>query len=128
MWDENLAILYLHCCILRGRSSSCKSKLTLINKIDVLVQDRRAGYHIGSNPEHPEIPISATCREKCTFEMIEVEKAEDYIIDDERLCTFIDDDECRATFVYGYHNATGRLQVWVQTTKECPVVVDIMGE
>jgi hypothetical protein len=56
-----------------------------------------------------------------------VEKAEDYIIDDERLCTFIDDDECRATFVYGYHNATGRLQVWVQTTKECPVVVDIMG-
>ena len=59
--------------------------------------------------------------------MIPVEKAEDYIIDDERLCTFIDDDECRATFVYGYHNATGRLQVWVQTTKECPVVVDLMG-
>lgn len=82
----------------------------------------------GGNGEEPEIPMSATCREKCTFELIEVEKAEDYIIDDERLCTFIDDDECRATFVYGYHNATGRLQVWVQTTKECPVVVDIMGK
>lgn len=64
---------------------------------------------------------------KCNFKITEVEKAEDYIIEDERLCTFIDDDECRATFVYGYHNSTGRLQVWVQTTKECPVVVDIMG-
>lgn len=57
-----------------------------------------------------------------------MEKAEDYIVDDERLCTFIDDDDCRATFVYGYHNATGQLQVWVQTLKECPVVVDIMGK
>ena len=45
------------------------------------------------------------------FQIQEVEKAEDYIIEDERLCTFIDDDECRATFVYGYHNSTGRLQV-----------------
>lgn len=65
--------------------------------------------------------------EKCQFEVTEVEKAEDYILEDERLCSFIDDDDCRATFVYGYHNATGQLQVWVQTTKECPVVVDIMG-
>merc|ERR1712071_60428 len=31
------------------------------------------------------------------------------------------------TFVYGYRNDTGELQVWVQETKECPVVVDIMG-
>jgi integrin beta 1 len=65
--------------------------------------------------------------DKCEFEIIEVEKSEDYLIEDERLCSFIDDDDCRATFVYGYHNATGQLQVWVQTTKECPVVVDIMG-
>ena len=36
-----------------------------------------------------------------------MEKAEDYINEDERLCTFIDDDDCRATFVYGYHNSTG---------------------
>merc|ERR1719264_1420255 len=55
--------------------------------------------------------------DKCPFDVIE----------DERLCTFIDDDDCRATFVYGYHNSTGALKVWVQTTKECPVVVDIMG-
>merc|ERR1740123_2927093 len=46
---------------------------------------------------------------------------------DERLCTFIDDDDCRFTFVYGYKNETGELQVWVQETKECPEVVDIMG-
>ena len=51
------------------------------------------------------------CNSKCAFQIQEVEKAEDYIIEDERLCTFIDDDECRATFVYGYHNSTGRLQV-----------------
>ncbi|XP_059086131.1 integrin beta-PS-like isoform X2 [Tigriopus californicus] len=65
--------------------------------------------------------------DKCPFDVIEVEKAEDYVRDDERLCTFIDDDDCRATFVYGYHNSTGQLMVWVQTTKECPVVVDVMG-
>ncbi len=44
------------------------------------------------------------------------------------MCSFVDDDDCRATFVYGYHNETGRLMVWVQKTKECPVVVDIMSE
>ena len=59
--------------------------------------------------------------------MYTVDRAEDYIDVDERLCSFIDDDDCRATFVYGYHNLTGQLQVWVQKTKECPVVVDIMG-
>jgi len=41
--------------------------------------------------------------------------------------SFIDDDDCRATFVYGYNYTNGVLQVWVQNTKECPVVVDIMG-
>ena len=41
------------------------------------------------------------CNTKCSFQIQEVDKAEDYIIEDERLCTFIDDDECRATFVYG---------------------------
>ena len=59
--------------------------------------------------------------------MYTVDRAEDYIDVDERLCSFIDDDDCRATFVYGYHNLTGQLQVWAQKTKECPVVVDIMG-
>ena len=54
-------------------------------------------------------------------------KAEDYIIDDERLCTDIDDDQCRFHFVYGYNNQTGKLEVWVQQTKECPQVVDILG-
>jgi protocadherin alpha len=63
----------------------------------------------------------------CNFEPIPVERAEDYVIDDEKLCTFFDDDECQATFVYGYQNQTGELKVWVQKTKECPLVVDIMG-
>ena len=71
------------------------------------------------------VPLCDLCEFK--DRIIEVEKAEDYIIEDERLCSFIDDDECRATFVYGYQNATGKLQVWVQKTKECPVVVDILG-
>ena len=52
-----------------------------------------------------------------------VDNAEDYIIGDERLCTFIDDDDCRATFVYGYHNITGQLLVWVQGNKDCPVLL-----
>merc|ERR1712117_842526 len=63
----------------------------------------------------------------CPFKPEIVEKAEDLVQNDERLCTFIDDDDCRFTFVYGYKNETGELQVWVQETKECPVVVDIMG-
>merc|ERR1719447_2120231 len=65
--------------------------------------------------------------EMCPFEPIIVEKAEDLVQNDERLCTFIDDDDCRFTFVYGYKNETGQLLVWVQETKECPEVVDIMG-
>jgi len=64
---------------------------------------------------------------KCDFKSIVVPKAEDMVNADERTCTFIDDDDCRFTFVYGYKNETGELQVWVQETKECPEVVDIMG-
>jgi len=68
---------------------------------------------------------------KCPFDIESgleiVEKAEEFVHEDERLCTEIDDDECRFTFVYGYNNKTGQLQVWVQETKECPVVVDILG-
>jgi len=63
----------------------------------------------------------------CTFEPIIVDKAEETVDNDERICTFIDDDDCRFRFVYGFHNTTGELQVWVQETKECPVVIDIMG-
>lgn len=63
----------------------------------------------------------------CPFVAEVVEKAEDYVKNDERICTFIDDDDCRFTFVYGYENKTGDLLVYVQETKECPVVVDIMG-
>ena len=68
-----------------------------------------------------------------------MEEAEDYINEDERLCTDLDDDQCRFTYVYGYHNKIGQLQVrsmfiqhsfyclmigqlqgWVQENKECP--------
>ena len=38
-------------------------------------------------------------------------KVEDKIIDKEISCTFLDDDDCRFTFVYGYRNDTGELQV-----------------
>ena len=46
--------------------------------------------------------------------MYTVDRAEDYIDVDERLCSFIDDDDCRATFVYGYHNLTGKNFVKLQ--------------
>ena len=48
---------------------------------------------------------------KCEFNSIVVPKAEDMVNADERTCTFIDDDDCRFTFVYGYKNETGELQV-----------------
>jgi len=63
----------------------------------------------------------------CNFELISVERAEVYVQYNEKLCTFVDDDECQAAFVYGYINSTGRLRVWVQETKECQLAVDIMG-
>ena len=65
--------------------------------------------------------------DKCDFEWKPVSKAEDYLIDDEVSCPFLDDDECQVTFVYGFQNSTGKLQVWIQESKDCPVVVDIMG-
>ena len=65
-------------------------------------------------------------QEECSFELIEVEKAEEYMLEEKRMCSFLDDDQCRATFVYGYHD-DGHLQVWVQRVKQCPIVIDIMG-
>ena len=49
----------------------------------------------------------------CGFEPIQVEKAEEYLELDHnhKLRTFFDDDECQATFVYGYQNETGTLKV-----------------
>jgi len=68
---------------------------------------------------------------KCPFRLGDgleaVPKAEDLIKEDERPCTDIDEDQCRFTYVYGYNNLSGKLQVWVQETKECPKVVDILG-
>ena len=52
-----------------------------------------------------------TGEEKCPFNVEMVAKAEDQVKGDERTCTFIDDDDCRFTFVYGYKNETGELQV-----------------
>ena len=78
----------------------------------------------------PLMEDPAEC-DKCPFRLndglIVVPKAEDAIKEDERLCTDIDEDQCRFTYVYGYNNLTGKLQVWVQQTKECPKTVDILG-
>ena len=60
-------------------------------------------------PEYDSVP--KTKCDLCTFEPIPVERAEDYVVEDEKLCTFFDDDECQATFVYGYQNTTGQLVV-----------------
>ena len=56
-----------------------------------------------------------TRQPKCEFNSIVVPKAEDMVNADERTCTFIDDDDCRFTFVYGYKNETGELQVRTST-------------
>eukprot|EP00096_Caligus_rogercresseyi_P012190 TRINITY_DN5033_c0_g1_i1.p1 TRINITY_DN5033_c0_g1~~TRINITY_DN5033_c0_g1_i1.p1 ORF type:complete len:836 (+),score=305.25 TRINITY_DN5033_c0_g1_i1:51-2558(+) len=65
--------------------------------------------------------------DKCPFSALPVERAEDFAVEENELCHFTDDDDCRGSFVYGYHNSTGMLHVWVQKTKECPIVVDVMG-
>ena len=44
-----------------------------------------------------------------------VPKAEDMVNANERICTFSDDDGCRSTFVYGYRDETGELQVRINT-------------
>jgi protocadherin alpha len=65
--------------------------------------------------------------DKCPFKPIPVDTVDDKITDDQRLCANnVDDDDCRFTFAYGY-TKEGELEVWVQKTKECPEVVDIMG-
>ena len=61
--------------------------------------------------EHESSGGSRTLCDKCIFEPIPVERAEEYVVEDEKLCTFFDDDECQATFVYGYQNKTGKLVV-----------------
>jgi len=53
-----------------------------------------------------------------------VNQVEKYLEKDERLCTFIDDDDCIVQFVYGNKRSTGELQVWVEETKECPVMAE----
>ena len=40
-----------------------------------------------------------------------VTKVEDIMVADQRICTFIDDNDCRFTFGYGYKTETGELQV-----------------
>ena len=60
-------------------------------------------------PEYDSVP--KTQCDLCIFELIPVETAEDFVVEDEKLCTFFDEDECQATFVYGYQNTTGKLVV-----------------
>ncbi|KAK2720272.1 hypothetical protein QYM36_004226 [Artemia franciscana] len=64
------------------------------------------------------------CR-NCTFVPISVDVAQPEN-DDEKLCSFYDDDNCRFTFVYGY-GENGEPVVRVQKTKECPPILDILG-
>eukprot|EP00092_Neocalanus_flemingeri_P016472 GFUD01017825.1.p1 GENE.GFUD01017825.1~~GFUD01017825.1.p1 ORF type:complete len:278 (-),score=51.40 GFUD01017825.1:117-950(-) len=56
----------------------------------------------------------------CRFTPVIVDKAEEFVQNDERLCIFFDDDDSRITFVYGYQEDTGELQVWVEKTREYP--------
>ena len=54
-------------------------------------------------------------RAKCEFDSIVVPQAEDMVNANERICTFVDDDDCRSTFVYGFTDETGELRVRINT-------------
>ena len=54
-------------------------------------------------------------RAKCEFNSMVVPKAEDMVNANERICTFVDDDGCRSTFVYGFTDETARLWVIINT-------------
>ncbi len=58
------------------------------------------------------------CLSKCEFEVVGVEKAEDYLVNDERLCTFIDDDECRYEEIPMHGTVSLRKNLEIQ--KCCP--------
>ena len=48
---------------------------------------------------------------KCNFNAMMVPDLEMIVTADSRTCTFVDDDGCRFTFVYGHRYETGELQV-----------------
>ena len=89
-----------------------------------LIEFLMYGHDISNISEYGNVP-KVKC-DRCIFDPISIERA-DYDQHKENLCTFVDDDGCQAEFVYGYINSTGRLQVWVQEPKECPLESDIMG-
>ena len=64
----------------------------------------------------------------CPFEPMIVHNVEEYVRNDEILCTFVDKDDCILSFVYGNKRSTGELQVWVQERKECPEIGERMSE
>lgn len=61
----------------------------------------------------------------CPFVPIDVDVATPEEGTNEQPCWFIDDDDCRVTFVYG--TIDGELRVRYQRTKECPRVLNILG-
>ena len=56
-----------------------------------------------------------TRQPKCEFNSVVVPRAEELVNGNERICRFVDDDGCRFTFIYGYKNETGELQVRINT-------------
>ena len=56
-----------------------------------------------------------TGRAKCEFNSMVVPKPEDMVNANERICTFVDDDGCRSTFVYGFTDETGELRVRINS-------------
>ncbi|CAG0892794.1 unnamed protein product [Cyprideis torosa] len=70
-------------------------------------------------------PLTKEECEECPFEVIPVEVIEERS-EDERQCTFTDEDGCRWYFAYGY-NEHNELVVRAQTTKDCPPIINILG-
>jgi len=91
----------------------------------VQCQQFKSGEYMDGKDDYDEDEVHKC--DKCPFKPIPVDTVDDKITDDQRLCANnVDDDDCRFTFAYGY-TKEGELEVWVQKTKECPEVVDIMG-
>ena len=52
---------------------------------------------------------------KCEFNSMVVPRVEEMVTANTRSCRFVDDDECSLTFVYGFRDYTGELQVGINT-------------
>lgn len=67
------------------------------------------------------------CAQNCTFQYTTAEVIEANEENDENLCAYYDDEDCRYAYVYAY-DEQGKVYVRAQKEKECPPEVYILGK